>query len=478
MKRQKLSRRDFLRMSALTAAGAVLAGCGPAPTPEVIKEQVEVTRIVEKEGETVVETVIEEVVVTATPPPAGRQRVHFSTSYAIEIYDPLLYELVAEQYPEIDLEVSTTPFATDGGWEPYGDNMITRIAGGEGIDVIYAPTEVLPLFTVKKVIRSLDPYIDADPETRKDMEDDIHPTLIEGTQWLGEQIGLPNGYNNMIIHYNPLIFEEKGAKMPTKDWTWDDFLEACLMIADVKGTEEDLYAYSFWGSSTFGMCAWYFNNDTSMFTDDWLDSNMDDPKVAETLQFLADLVLVHKVSPSPAGWDEWAQFHSGHQAMRTCGGWCINGAKSDEFYDFALQYQPHKSGPLKTNIGIGAYCLATITDAEEAAWNVIKVLNGYDMQLSWVVVDGAPPSRKSVAESKEFMALAEPSPHADMSIMWESLDYGQVIPAPPNFNLTEPILSRYYSQIWNGELSVEEAVQGAHEEIQAEMDKMKMDLGL
>jgi multiple sugar transport system substrate-binding protein len=467
---KKLSRRDFLRVGALAAAGAALASCAPGAAEPAEPEQVEVTVIVEKEGETVV--------VTATPPPAERPHVHFSTSYAIEIYDPLLYEQVAEHHPEIDLEVSTTPFATDGGWETYGDNMITRIAGGEGIDVIYAPTEVLPLFSVKNVITSLDPYIEADPAVMQDMQDDIHPTLIEGTQWRGEQMGMPNGYNNMIIHYNPVIFEEKGAPMPTADWTWDDFVESCLAIADVKGTEEDLFAYSFWGTSTFGMCPWYFNNDTSMFTDDWLSSNMDDPKVAETLQFLGDLVLVHKVSPNPAGWDEWAQFHSGHQAMRTCGGWCINGAKNDEFYDFALQYQPHNSGPLKTNIGIGAYCLATITDVPGAAWDVINVLNNYAMQLSWVVVDGAPPSRKSVAQSDEFMSLAEPSPYADMSIMWESLDYAKVIPAPPNFNLTEPILVRYYSQIWNGEITVEEAVTAAHEELTLEMDKMKTDLGL
>lgn len=469
---RKVSRRDFLRMGGLLA-GAALAGCA-TPTAEVIREEVpvEVTRIVETEGE----TVVEEVVVTATPPPAGKAHVHFSTSYAIEIYDPLLYDLVADEYPEIELEVSTTPFATGGGWETYGDNMITRIAGGEGIDVIYAPTEVLPLFTVKKVIRALDPFIEADAVTKADWEADIHPTLMEATQWRGEQMGAPNGYNNMIIHYNPVIFEEKGAPMPTRDWTWEEFLEACLTIADVKGTEDDLYGYCFW-DSTFGMCPWYFNNDTCMFTEDSLDSNMNDPKVAETLQFLSDLILVHKVAPNPTGWDASAQFHSGHVAMRTCGGWCMNEAKQDEFYDWALQYQPHRSGPLKTNIGVGAYCLATILDVPEAAWNVVKVLNNYEMQLSWVIVDGAPPSRKSVADAQEFADLPKPS-EADMSIFWESLDYAKVIPAPPNFNLTEPILLRYYSQIWNGELPVEEAVAQAHQELQAEMDIMKQNLGL
>ena len=62
-------------------APIVLAACGPAPEPEVVIEtvQVEVTKIVEKEGKevTVVETIVEtvevevpvEVEVTAVPPP-------------------------------------------------------------------------------------------------------------------------------------------------------------------------------------------------------------------------------------------------------------------------------------------------------------------------------------------------------------------------------------------------------------------------
>jgi peptide/nickel transport system substrate-binding protein len=68
---RKLSRRKFLQMSALGAAGLTVAACGPAPTPvtEIVKEQVEVTRIVEKEGEKVVE------VVTATPEPVKQEAV-------------------------------------------------------------------------------------------------------------------------------------------------------------------------------------------------------------------------------------------------------------------------------------------------------------------------------------------------------------------------------------------------------------------
>jgi len=44
---RKFNRRDFLKISAITAAGAVVAGCGPQATPQVIEKQVEVTKEVQ-----------------------------------------------------------------------------------------------------------------------------------------------------------------------------------------------------------------------------------------------------------------------------------------------------------------------------------------------------------------------------------------------------------------------------------------------
>ena len=54
MQTKKLSRRDFLRLSALTAAGAALAGCACEPT--VVGKEVKVT-----EGDFVYEGIAESV---------------------------------------------------------------------------------------------------------------------------------------------------------------------------------------------------------------------------------------------------------------------------------------------------------------------------------------------------------------------------------------------------------------------------------
>jgi multiple sugar transport system substrate-binding protein len=376
---------------------------------------------------------------------------------------------------KVELTVDVTPWGA-GGWDTYGDNLITRIAGGEGLDILHIAIEGVPLLTHKGVLQPLDPWLEGDTEFTEDMEEDIHPVLLEALQWNGQQMELPTDWNNMVIHYNYKIFEEKGVSEPTEDWSWNDFVETCLEIADVTGSEDDLYAFSFWDSQ-FGMSPWYHNNDTSPLKNNWMDSNMDDPKVAETLQFLANLILEHKVSPNPQGWDESGQFYAGYLAMRGCGGWCISGCNENEFFDYKLQYYPNKTGPLKTVVGVGGDGLATMARHPDMAWEVLKIINSTEYQAEYIQFNASPMARRSVVETPVFTDRALPAP-ADMDIFYNSLDYADFVPSPPNFNVIDPLLMRWYSQIWNGEISVEEAVAGAHEELQAEMDELKSELDL
>ena len=448
-----LSRRHFLRAGLGFAGAAALAACAPSPTPEVVRE-----------------TVVVEKVVTPSPAPAEPVTIVATSQMGVATWDGSL-ERAKEQYPEITLKVDQTDMP--GGWSGYADLVITRIAGGEQLDLVMIAVEGIPLLSATKVLRPLDPFFEADAEAQRMLMEDTHELLREMLAWEGKQMELPFSWNNMVMYYSTEIYQQKGVDPPPPDWTWDDFLETCVSIADVKGTADDLYAYSFWGSGMFGMCAWYFVNDTSPLTDDWRDSNMLDPKVAETLQFLADLILKHKVSPNPAGWDEWGQFHAGHLAMRTCGRWCIGGSLEEGFESYDLQYQPHRSGPLRTVAGTDGWGMTSACSYPDEAWKMLTLLSGYEASMDMVKLGGNIPTLRSVAEKPEFREYGPPN----TAIFYESLDYADTVVSPPNFNIIEPLLNRHYQGIWNGEVSVEEACAAAHEELQEEMDKLKDKMG-
>jgi len=442
-----VSRRELLRWTALASTGAVLAACAPGVSPAASPGTSS-----EAGG---------------SAPAQAKVRIVATTQMPIDQWQPAT-ERAIEQLPNVDLVLTQTNIS-DGGWAGYSDRIVTQIAGGEQLDVIMIAIEGLGLLSDKKILTPLDDYFIADPAEKEILDKDIHPVLREMLQVDGKQMEYPFSWNNMVMYYNTKIFEEKGIGAPAKDWSWSDFLEVCLKVANVQGAADDLYAYSFWGSGMFGMAAWYFNNDTSPLNDTWTESNLMDPKVAETVQFMADLILKHKVSPNPQGWDESAQFHAGHLAMRTCGRWCISGSLNEEFTTYDLQYQPHQSGPIRTVAGTDGWGMSSATKSPEEAWSVVKFLSNKDASIDMTKSGGNIPTLRSVAEMPIF---AEYGP-ANTAIFYESLDYAKTVPSPKNFNIVDPILNRHYQTIWNGEKSVEEALAAADAEVTAEMQKMQ-----
>jgi len=130
MEKRKLGRRDFLRLTAAAATGAVVASCAPA-TPVVIEKEVvkevpvEKPVIVEKEvpkeiikevpvEKVVKETVVVEKEVVKAPPPAEKVRLRHQTrepEMAEEeklLWDEL-YPRFQEQHPNIEVEYIPMP---------------------------------------------------------------------------------------------------------------------------------------------------------------------------------------------------------------------------------------------------------------------------------------------------------------------------------------------------------------------------------
>jgi multiple sugar transport system substrate-binding protein len=455
-----LSRRSFLRGAALIGGSAVLSAC----TPRVVKETVVVQETVMVEG---TPQVVEKVV-TATPPPKERRTIVATTPLPVENYDPIAYDMVKALDPNIDFRMERT--VVPGGFAEYADKIITKIAGGEPLDLIFIAQDQMAVLTTNNILRSLVPLLAADETARVDLEEDVHPVLMKAMQWKGDQRLIPIGWNNSLTFYHPTIFKETGVPEPTRDWTWDGFLETCLAVADVKGTESDRYAYMVF-PDMYNMCGWLYNNDTEVLKNDETDSNIDDPKVAETLQFLADLILKHKVAPDFRGFNAIGQFISGNLAMFPCSAWCFQAWKNGGLTDYALQYAPHRAGPYRTILGLIGYGMATLCKYPDEAWTVLKVLCSPEIQA--LDVNTQIPARRSVAESPVWQNVTG-SVGLDVSIFYESLDYAKTQPNPPNMNAVVPIFERWVAQMFTGGVSVEDGVKGLHAELQAEMDRIKM----
>ena len=126
MEKRKLNRRDFLRLSAAAATGAVVAACAPA-APQVVEVEKEVLV-----KEVVVQTVVVEKEVIKEAKPAELVKLRHQTrepemAEEEKLLWDALYPVFREKHPNI--EVQYIPMPPD-----FSDKLIAAAVAGDAPD--------------------------------------------------------------------------------------------------------------------------------------------------------------------------------------------------------------------------------------------------------------------------------------------------------------------------------------------------------
>ena len=197
-----------------------------------------------------------------------------------------------KDYPNVKVEVSIDPI-TDG-WGAYVTKVFGQFNSGSAADVYGTAIETFQAFASRGLFLPLDDYV----KSHSDFSD-FAPSLLEQSSYKGNIYFIPIGWNNIMINYNRDLFDKAGVAYPKQGWTWDEFRETAkaLTVKDASGNVTQ-FGYEV-PSQNFFVQPWFLSNGTSPLNADWTASNMLDPKVAESLQFLHDLIHVDGVSPIP-----------------------------------------------------------------------------------------------------------------------------------------------------------------------------------
>jgi len=351
---KKLSRRDFLRLSTLTAAGAALAACGPAPTPEVVKEEVIVRETVVVEGESVEVEVEVEKVVTATPPPAEPVSIVYydRTSDA-----PRWADAYNESHDDFTVEVEIQP--PDTRYE----QLIAAIMAGNAPDVIGLDCVQVGRFAQLSALVPLDDLLSADIKERyfqNLIETERHYGVFEG-----HLVGVPFWVDNSVCFYNKAMLEEVGGDPEAGIRSWDDHVvygKACVEELEVFG-----FATGTVNEFLFGPWVWAQGGD---FTDEeWTKSRCDEPPVRNMYQFARDIMNLHKITnDAPAtDWGTMMQIFNSGQAMSQYMGGGQVGMIRSEFPDLweVLGVSPipgPEEGQISSFIGGNVASISTQTE--------------------------------------------------------------------------------------------------------------------
>jgi len=377
-------------------------------------------------------------------------------------------------YPEIDV----VPVGVEGtNWGTYLDGVATLIAGGETPDLVLVASEGVRLLVENlELAMPLDEFITEDQEEIQPILDDIAQPMIDALNINGQQYMLPQQWNNVVIYLNTARLEEAGLEMPPPDWTRDQFLEYAKALTadeDGDGTPEK-YGYAWDNSGMFiSAMPWIFANGGDILTEDYCAPQVTSPEVIEALQFMRDLIYVHKVAPAPTAYgDIYNLFQNGDIAMFGAGRWALTALMPAGFQDFDIQYFPGNPNR-RTIFGIGTYAMLNTTENPEAAWELYKYMLSDEVENGLLGTTDAPasniPARRSVAAG-----IAEfPPPNSE--IFYDSLDgnaslsgdAAQMVTSPSRFSEMENIFLRYTGLIFADEMTVEDAMAAAQTELQS-----------
>ena len=437
----------------------ILAGCGADTAPEDTQKPADTTKKVE----------------TKTDADQAKKGLDLNVKATIKVtnygneQEKKVFtdadERFKKNFPNVTVEDTFTSPTT---WGEYATKMVALIASGNAPDIISIAVEGTRIMVSKDILVPLDDVIANDPNAN-DLLSDVDPALLGAFKVNGKLYEIPNGFNDMVIHYNTKMFKDAGIETPKPDWTWDDFLKAAKKLTTGEGKDK------VWGfglpSFHFGLMPWFITNGTYTLNDSWTESNLNDPKGIEAMNFVHDLVYVYKVSPTPeladaAGADIYQLFAAGRIAMTGAGMWPVAGYGQNKFTDFSVAPWPRNKAS-GTVFGVAGMGITKASKNPDVAWELIKEYASKESGTAQAVLGTAIPTRRSVAAGKDFLKHTPNS-----AIFYGLLKDAKSVPAPENFADMEGIFMRHYTDFMTNKKSVEDAMAEAHKELSDAMRKI------
>jgi multiple sugar transport system substrate-binding protein len=219
MQNNKLSRRAFLRGSALAGAGLALVACAPTGPVATGGEQAA--------GE-------------AAAPDTDQVVIRFM-SRAGAVNDPNAQRVLDEDFtsanPDIKVQLEPVP-------DQFVEKLLAQMVAGTAPDIFEAWGNIFFNWTERDLLLDVQPFVDRD--LTEEQISDYNEFQWEGLVMLGKRVGMPKYINVMTVTVNVDKFEEYGVALPPEDGNWnhDDYADTARQLTEAaRAAGEE----GFWG---------------------------------------------------------------------------------------------------------------------------------------------------------------------------------------------------------------------------------------
>ena len=282
----------------------------------------------------------------------------------------------------------------------------------------------LPRYAKQNILSEITPFLTDDDKK------DFYPSGFQVANVDGKVWAWPLWVTAISIFANTDIFKEQGVALPTLDkpWTWDEFVAAAKKLTYKKADGTQVYGFT--SSSKWGAVEYYplmYLDGGRILSADGKKFVQNDENGVSALTKIADLALVHKVTPPDFGTVDQAGVRAQFKDRKTVAMLMSTpGFIPDlEKENFPLAVVPPPVGKLGKTVTNGAFGLYAVVntgdqDTLKAAHGFAKYLTGSQVAKDipgWQLAPGlrksntgyaTNPAREMVAKLVEYGVYEAP----------------------------------------------------------------------
>ncbi|MFT4233563.1 MAG: sugar ABC transporter substrate-binding protein [Microbacterium sp.] len=383
------------------------------------------------------------------------------------------FDAFTKENPDITVTIDIIP------WADYFTKLRTDIAGGSAADLFWINNSSYSGYASSGALLSIDDLYGADADSAKE---GWAPAVVDQFTQDDTLWGIPQTSDGGIgIYYNKDLLEAAGLTPDDlQNLTWspdgtDDTLlstaqkltiDSAGKTADEDGFNgDDIAQYGYNAAQDLQAIYLPFIGSNGGTYQDGDEFTFTNPKTEEAFQYLVDLINTYHVSPSAADTNENGNFSldaftQGKLALFQSG--LYNLANIADTVDFDWGVAPLPAGPagaVSVTNGIAVVGNAKSEHADATA-KLLKWL-GSEEGNSYIGAEGA--NLPGVLAAQQVYLDYWTGKDVDVQPFFDVIDGAETIPAPvgENFNAAYAAYTPILSQVFLGQLSVEDGLQQA-----------------
>ena len=328
----------------------------------------------------------------------------------------------------------------------YDQQVETMIAAGKAPDLMNAAQDAVGL-GINGALMDLNPLIKQSHFNLNRFE----PGYIGEYQYRNQTFALPDRGGYIMMYYNKTMFKKAHVPFPTKNWTWNDFLNAAKKLTIKKNGKVVQWGYA--GSDWWPVYGSFVHQAGGHF----LNSNesasvASSAATTKAMNYLQNLEYKYDVTPTAVEWANMgageggdAAFGQGKIAMLTTGFWDIGGYSTTKGLNFGIAPLPHgKMGGMET-VGTGVGICNESTHKAQA-WAFLQWLSTKAGQMPIVTHHEDIPATKA-AMPAWIKSLPKGVDYKSLAAASKEVFSPRI---PPTWNQIQTVEGNDLTSFWNG----------------------------